>query len=78
MTTRGMIHCDRTFSRSPITGFERSRQVSCPGMSQGLAAWVARALSRGTQREEREYEDNYTKQNPVVNEDCERPCLQVL
>jgi len=31
--------------------------------------WVARALSRGTHSEEREYADDYTKRDSAVNSD---------
>jgi hypothetical protein len=40
--------------------------------SQGQAA---RALARITQREEREQQDDYTKQDSVVNKDLESACL---
>jgi hypothetical protein len=39
-----------------------------------LAAWVARALSRGAQREEREYGDDYIKEATGVNEEVLPPC----
>jgi hypothetical protein len=36
---------------------------------------VARALARKTQREEREQQHDYTKQDSVVNKDLECACL---
>src|SRR5271156_2803184 len=84
--TKPIISLKRLFSVGVRTRTNLSiwLEISFDGLRvwarQGKApvfAWGARALSHGTHREERQYEDDYTKQDPVINKDLECACLQI-
>jgi hypothetical protein len=72
----------RTKLSSGYWGKAASQATSRAGGAKYTAAtatpqgWVARALSRGTHSEEREYGDDYSKRDSGVHSDIERCVFQ--